>query len=107
MPSTRTRSDRSTTTRPAIDPRYGYAAGLVLAALMLIVFYAMVRSVVQKAETDRESLRVAGQREAVCRGTAAPGGRDLCMLSAAVPAKLGISGGSQVLGPVGFPARAN
>lgn len=108
MPRTRIPSDCSPpTARLAADRRYWYAAGLILAGLMLVVFYMMVRGAVQKAETAQESRRVAGQREAACRGAAAGGGRDLCMLSAAVPAKLGISGGAQTLGPIGLQARAH
>lgn len=63
-------------------------AGLVLAAVLLMVFHSMVSAAVRRAEATQMHYRLSAHPEPLCRGAGIGAGPDLCMLHAAVPAKL-------------------
>jgi hypothetical protein len=63
-------------------------AGAVLALGLLIGFYWVVSSLVQRAETGREQARLEIERQVVCGAFGYPSSRDLCAstVAAHVPA---------------------
>lgn len=63
-------------------------AGLLLAGALLMVFHSMVSAGVRRAEATQMHYRLSAHPEPLCRGAGNGAGPDLCMLHAAVPAKL-------------------
>ena len=74
--------------RPGKSARALAVAGLVLAAMLLMVFHSMVSAAVRRAEATQMHYRLSAHPEPMCRGAGIGAGPDLCMLHAAVPAKL-------------------
>ena len=68
--------------------RYFAIAGGLLAIGLLIGFYAVVSSLVQRAERGREQARLDSDRQVVCGAFATASSRELCKstLAAQVPA---------------------
>ena len=68
--------------------RYFAIAGALLAVGLLIGFYAVVSSLVQRAERGREQARLDSDRQVVCGTFASASSRELCKstLAAQVPA---------------------
>ena len=63
-------------------------AGLLLVGALLLVFHSMVSAAVRRAEATQMHYRLSAHPEPLCRGAGIGAGPDLCMLHAAVPAKL-------------------
>lgn len=106
MPPTLVRRHRPTSPRVQIPPVSWSALGLTLAAALLLAFYVLVSGAVQTSQDRAAALRLAGQRSFACRAAPAVS-RDLCMLTAAVPAQFDIQAGSHRLVPTGLQARAD